>query len=76
MKTTTKPATPLDLAQFEGNLPLNWGEQSQLIAECKHLRAQNAELVAALRNFATGVPAHEDYYRAQALLAKLGEGKL
>ena len=32
------------------------------------------ELVAALRNLATGVPAHEDYYRAQALLAKLGEG--
>ena len=32
-----------------------------------------ARLVEALQNLATGVPTHEDYYRAQALLRELGE---
>ena len=79
---TTKP---LDLAQFEGNLPLNWGEQSQLIAECKRLRAENARLRKALRRLtlALGDQYDNGTYRhdpttdaadlaARALLAKLG----
>jgi len=50
------PARKLDLAQFEGSLPLNWGEQSMLLAECKRQREETTRLRLIVERFAMYSP--------------------